>query len=146
MDVDAIAVAVAARYAPAQVTPPVGLTNVRRSTADLPQALNAMPAFLVFPDSGTLNPGNGTRTGKATFLGRFYFGLARNLARETNALRKWLTVLLGQHSTGVQLGGTVVSIRTVSWKIGQMSYAGKEYSGIELGLEVVTSEPWTPTA
>lgn len=145
-DFDAIAAAVALRYAAAQVTPPAGMQNIRRSSADLPQALTVFPVVLVFPDAGTFDPGNGTRIGTSSWIVRFYYSLARDLARETNALRKWLKVLVDQHLAGVQLGGIVVSTRTFTWKIGQMTYGGKEYSGIELGVAVVTSEPWTPTA
>lgn len=145
-DYSAVAAAIAARYAPAQVTPPAGLVNVRSSSADLPQALDALPCFLVFTDQGNLDPGNGTRLGSSNFLGRFYFAEAGDLARSTNAIVKWLTVLVGQHLTSLQLGGLVVAVRTRRWKIGTMNYAGKDYDGLELGLEAITSEPWSPTA
>lgn len=145
-DFNAIAEAVAARYAPGQVTPPAGLDNVRQATADLPQAITKTPVVLIYPDSGELAPGNGTRLGEHRFLARFYFGLTRNLERETNACRRWLTVLVDQHGAAAQLAGLVAVVRTVDWRIGQMDYAGKTYTGIELGLQVVTSEAWTPTA
>jgi hypothetical protein len=147
MDVDAISTALAARYAPAQVTPPAGLTNVRKATADLPQALGQMPIVLVFPDSGALDTGSGSRTGLHRFVVRFYFGLARNLARETNACRKWLTILLDQLKTGgaVQLGGLADNCEVVDWRIGDLRYAGKIYAGVELGVNVTTSEGWVPS-
>lgn len=149
-DMDAIAAAIAARYAAAAITanggPPAGLTNVRKSTADLPQALSAMPAVLVFPDHGELDGGHQTRLGTHDFLVRFYFGVSRNLARETNACRKWLTILLGQHLAALQLGGLVVRVYVATWRIAALPYAGKTYTGIELGVRAVTSEPWSPTA
>lgn len=147
MDVNAISTALAARFAPGQVVPPAGLTNVRKSTADLPQGLTQMPIVLVFPDSGALDTGGGTRAGLHRFVVRFYFGLARNLARETNGCRKWLTVLLDQLKTGgaVQLGGVVDNAEVADWRIGRMDYQGKTYAGIELGVNVTTSEGWNPS-
>lgn len=147
MDVDAISTALAARFAPAQVTPPAGYTNVRKATAELPQGLSMMPVVLVFPASGALDTGGGTRAGLHRFEIRFYFGLARNLARETNGCRKWLTVLLDQLKTGgaVQLGGVVQNAEVADWTIGRMEYQGKVYSGIELGVNVTTSEGWLPS-
>lgn len=147
MDVDAIAVALAARYAPAAVTPPAGYTNVRKSTGDVPQTLTQMPVVMVLADSGALDTGNGTRAGLHRFVVQFYFGLARNLARENKACRAWLTVLLDQLKTGgaVQLGGLVQNAEVVDWKIGVMEYARKRYSGIELGVTVTTSEGWLPS-
>lgn len=146
MDVDAIGQAIAARYAPANVTPPAGLTNVRKATADLPQAITAVPIVLVFPDSGELAPGNGTRLGNATWYVRFYFGVSRNVARETNACRRWLSVLLDQHRTVLALGGLVTAVRTVGWKVGLLDYGSKRYFGIELRIQVVTSEPWSASS
>lgn len=145
-DFSAVAAAVAARYITPALTAPAGLPTVRVSTADLPNALTALPTVLVFPDSGTLDPGNGTRLGEHTFLVRFYLGAPKSLARDMVKLRKWLTVLVDQHAVGMQLGGLVVAVRTRAWKIGMMTYGSTDYSGIELRIQVVTSEPWTPTA
>ncbi|HEV8282354.1 MAG TPA: hypothetical protein VGQ02_10865 [Candidatus Limnocylindrales bacterium] len=147
MDVDAIAVALAARYAPAQVTPPAGYQNVRTATGDLPHTLSQMPVVLVWADSGALDTGGGTRSGLHRYLVQFYYGLARNLARENKACRLWLTVLLDQLKTGgaVKLGGLAENVEVADWRIGILSYAGKRYSGIELGVNVTTSEGWLPT-
>lgn len=146
-DFDAISTALAGRFAPAQVTPPGGLTNIRKATADLPQGLGQMPVVLVFPDTGAFETGNSSRDGLHRFVVRFYFGLARNLARETNACRKWLTVLVDQLMAGggVQLGGSAAQALVVDWRIGTMEYAGKTYSGIELGVNVTTGEGWVPS-
>lgn len=147
MDVNGISTALAARFAPAQVTPPAGLTNIRKSTADLPQGLTQMPIVLVFPDSGAFDTGGGSRAGLHRFVVRFYFGLARNLARETNGCRKWLTVLADQLKTGgaVQLGGLADNCELADWHIGRLDYMNKTYAGIELGVNVTTSENWTPS-
>lgn len=145
VDYNAVAAAIAARYAPAQVTPPAGLANVRVSTANLPNHLTMLPAVLVFLDAGELTPGNGTRLGEGVFLARFYLGAPKSLARDMVKLTKWLGVLVDQHGTGLQLGGLVVAVRTRGWKVGMMDYNGVTFSGIELRLQVVTSEPWTPS-
>lgn len=146
-DFDAVSTALAARYAPGVVVPPAGLQNIRKSVSDLPQGLGQMPIVLVFPDAGALDTGDGTRTGLHRFIVRFYFGLTRNLARETNACRKWLTVLADQLKAGgaVQLGGLVANCELVTWRIGVMEYMGKRYSGIELGVDVTTTEGWNPS-
>jgi len=151
-DFDAIGVAIAARYAPAAITanggPPAGLTNVRKSTADLPQAISAVPIVLVFPDHGELGSiayGGGTRAGEHDFRIQFLFGLTRNLARELNACRKWLTILVDQHKSSLALGGLVVNVRTLTWRLGTIPYQGKTYTGIELGVRAWVSEPWQPT-
>jgi len=151
-DFDAIAAAIATRYAPAQVTPPAGLQNIRSSSADLPQAINSgrallRPVVLVFPDQGELTPSSGgLRRGVSRWLVRFYLTISKDLPRETNALRKWLTVLVDQHKTSLQLGGTVVAVRTLSWRIALLPYAGRMYAGIELGVETITDDTWSPIA
>lgn len=144
MDIDAIATAVAARYS--SLTPPAGLGAIRKATGDLPQAIGQVPVVLIWPEEGELRAGTGSRLGDHLFFARFYFGLTRNLERETKACRRWLSVLLDAHKDAVQLGGLVASVRTITWQIGQMEYAGKTYTGIELGLQVVTTEPWDATA
>ena len=147
VDVDAIAAAIATRYtAGAGLVPPAGLLNVRKSTADLPQKLGQMPVVLVFPVSGELEPGGQTRVGEHVFLARFYLRRATDLARETNELRRWLKVLLNVHGTASTLGGLVAIVRTRGWTLGDLSFDGITYAGVELRLQVVTSEDWSPTA
>ena len=149
MDFDLIAGALAARFAPGAVTPPAGYQNIRKATADLPQAISAVPIVLVFPDAGAFETGNSSRDGLHRFIVRFYFGVARNLARETNALRKWATVLVDQLKTGggVQLGGVggAQQAVVVDWRIGEMPYGRQTYAGIELGVNVTTGEGWVPS-
>lgn len=145
-DFDAVAIAVAARYSAAQLTAPTGYTTIRVATADLPGQMVPLPAVIVFTDNGSFDAGNGTRLGVHDFIVRFYYSQIGDPTRDEVALRKWLSVLVDQHKTSVQLGGTVVSSRTMTWKIGQMNYAGIEYSGIELSVRVVTSESWLASA
>lgn len=144
-DFDAIATAIAARYA--APTPPAGLASIRLATAELPGQLGVWPAVLVFPSEGDLEGGGGTRLGVSRFLARFYYGPGLVVERETKALNRWLGVLVDVHGTAIHLGlpATVARCRTVRWRVGTFSYADESFSGIELGLEVTTTEPWTPT-
>ena len=61
MDVQAIAQALAARFAPANVTPPSGLQNIRVSTEYLPDFIGAPPTVLVFPPEETFAYTPGSR-------------------------------------------------------------------------------------
>lgn len=142
-DFDAIATAVAARYA--AVAGPGGVL-VRSATARPPNTLTALPAVVVFPDSGALEVGNGTRTGVHDFKVQFFLGAPKSLTRDWAKLTAWLTVLVDRHLAAIQLGGTVTVVRTRTWKIGILTYGATDYSGIELGVRVITDEPWTPTA
>lgn len=146
LDVDAMATAIAARYAPGVLTPPAGLVDIRQATADLPGSITKVPVVLVFVEEGAFRVGGGTRLGSHRWIARFYFGVTRNLERELNACRKWLKPLLDAHLVAIQLGGLVEVVRTDSYRIGQMDYAGRTYTGIELGIGLTTSEAWTPTA
>jgi hypothetical protein len=40
----------------------------------------------------------------------------------------------------MQLGGTVVAVRTLGWRIVTLPYAGADHTGIELNLQVVTAD------
>jgi len=143
-DFDAIAVALAGRFSSANVTPPVGFQNIRVATADLPGQMTVLPAVLIFADNGDFQTGNGQRQGGHQFTARFYLteaGLG-DLPRDMPVLRKWLTVLVDQYKLAAQLGGIVSSCRLMTWKIGIMDYAGVTYSGIEMGVHVVTNEGW----
>lgn len=144
---DTIAAAIAARYTSVNMPAPGGLSAVRLATATLPQAIAATPTVLVFPDSGqVLAQTTGTRRMSSRFLIRFYLTPRKDIGRETNQLRTWLPTLIGQHQAGVTLGGTVARVALASWRIGVLSYAGIEYSGAELAVDVETSIPWAATA
>lgn len=145
-DLDAIGEAIALRYTPANLTPPAGLPAIRSATADLPNQLGALPLVLIFPEGGELNPGNGTRPGRHTFLARLYLAETNDWPRHSKALRRWATKLLDVHGTVAALGGAVVIVRSVAWSIGSMRYEPDTYAGVEVRLEVITSESWTPSA
>lgn len=145
-DFDAIGTALAARFAPAQVTPPGGFTNVRASTADIPNQLSALPSVVCFLDEGEFRTGNGTREGISTWAVRFYYAATTDLTRDAAALRKWLSVLVDQLKLSVQLGGAVDRATVDGWKIGILTYAGMTYSGIELQVRIVKTEGWAAVA
>ena len=147
-DFDAISAAIVLRYAPAQVTPPAGLTNIRSSTGDAPNQLGPLPAVIVVPVQGTFTGGASERLGEHDFLVRFYLAQAAlaDFSRDLPALRKWLTVLADQLKASTQLGGIVAAARVTTWKLGVMRYADADYSGIELGAHVTTSEGWAASA
>lgn len=142
IDVDAIAIAIAAKYA--TVVGPGGAT-VREATANLPNAITLPATVLVFSESGALVVGSGTRVGAHTFLARFYLEQGVDLETDEVQLRQWVTILLDVWKTGLQLGGIVTVVRTMRWKIGVLTYNRAEYTGIELGLEVITNDAWSPS-
>lgn len=149
VDFDGITTAIAARYAPAAVTPPVGLTNVRRATGDWPNALGALPTVLVVPDQGAMDTGGGSRAGLHEWIVRFYLALysTKGVGRQMNACRKWLPILTDQLKTGggVQLGGKADNAEVATWRMGVLDFAGRSYSGVELRIRVTTSEGWNPS-
>lgn len=146
MDFDAIASALAARFAAAQVTPPAGYNNIVVSTANIPEELPRQPCVLVFLDTGDFETGNGTRIGGHNWLVRFYYSQETDMERHQVGLRKWATVLVDQLKTSVQLSGTVVVARVDGYTLGILNYAGQAYAGIELKIGVATSEGWAAVA
>lgn len=142
-DFDAIGTALAARFAPAQVTPPTGLQNIRRSSIDLPNTLAGLPVVLVWPDQGELAPGQGSRLSTVDYIVRLYFSVTANLPRETNQCRQWLGRLIDQVRVGESLGGPPVAVaRVVRWRIGILPYGRRDYTGIELGVRCTLTEAW----
>jgi hypothetical protein len=142
-DFDGILTALAGRYLAAQVTPPAGgYVNIRSSTGDLPDELGPLPCVVVILDGGTFDQGNQTRLAQHDFLVRFYFAETTDITRQMVALRKWLTGLVDQLRTSTNLSGTVVRAAVTEWRAGVMKYAGRDYSGLELKVHAVTSEPW----
>lgn len=148
LDAYAIANALAAKYANGTLPggPPSGLTRVRTATAQPPNGIRATPAVLVFPDQGTVDHNaNGTRRMVHQYLVRFYMALAVDLGRDYVALERWLSLLLYAHLADVTLGGLVTRCAVTGYKVGTMRYGAKDYQGIELQVEAVTTEPWSPT-
>jgi hypothetical protein len=146
LDTYAIATAIAARYAPGVMAPPAGLPPIRQATASPPNGITKTPLVLVIPDSGEVEHiGGGTRRMTHVWLVRFYLALSTDLARDYVALEKWTAKLLDAHLAGIALGGLVTAVRTKSYRVGSMRYGAKDYEGIELRVEAVTTEAWSPS-
>jgi hypothetical protein len=146
LDFDAVAVALAARYAPGVMSPPAGQAALRLSTATMPQQVTVTPVILVFPDSGTFEYGSSTRQGDALFKLQFLYSMGVDMARDSVALRKWAGVLADQLRGAAQLGGIVASARVSGWRTVKITYGGDEFNGIELDVAIVTTEAWTATS
>ena len=157
-DFDAINTALVARFSAAQVTAPAGgYDTIRTATGDLPGQMVPLPCVLVFPDSGTFaQAAAGKRDSTNMFTVRFYYNQTGDAERDFPALRKWLDVLCDQLRASIQLGGLtwtsgvrvgeVTRAKVDSWKIGTLTYAKVEYSGIELSVSVLVNETLTMVA
>jgi hypothetical protein len=147
-DFDAIGVALAARFAPAAVTPPVGgYVNIRSSSAYPTAVLGPLPCILVIPTEGEFTGhGSGKREGTHRFAVRFYFSQTGTPEKEMKALLKWLTVLVDQTKAAVQLGGTVEYALVETWRVGKLEFGGQDYAGIELMVHVEDHESWIAVA
>jgi hypothetical protein len=151
MDVTAIADALAARYASANITPPTGeINNIRLATADPPQALDVFPAVLVFAmvEPAEFSFGANVRKGLVPFNVEFYLGTDGDLKRQARRLHAWAGVLLDATLTSTHLGlGAVVAL---TWarrmQIGVLEYAGAKIPGIAISVAITTSEGISPTA
>lgn len=154
LDVEALADAIAARYARGTLTPPAGsptLIGIRAgmATARLPSKVAATPALLVIPESGSFDVGGQDRVGAHTWRALFLYAVTKDYPREVRAVNRWLKVLLDVHLTGNQLGGAfagvLADLMTTGYNVGQITYAGDTFTGAELELALITSEPWSPT-
>jgi hypothetical protein len=110
--------------------------------------MTPLPTVLVFPSEGEIGPPTtgARRDSDSTFVVRFYYNQTGDLPRDTVALRKWLTILLTRLDGAVQLGGTVTLARITGWRLDILSYAGLEYTGIELTINVHNEEAVTVVA
>jgi hypothetical protein len=152
----AIADGLAARFAPANVTPPtnpttsVAYTNIRESTARLPNNLTAFPCVEVYPPApgeGDMIIGGGQRRSTWPFTVRFYYGQSSgDLERDMVALYKWWSVLIDQVLLGYTLGGTATKALPTTTGIGVHEYGGVEYAVIEMTVEVTTEDTYTMAA
>lgn len=142
-DFSAIAVALALRFDPINVTPPAGgYDNIRYSTPFLAEFLGPLPVVLVFPDSGTFETGQGDRQSVHTWTVRFYYSQGTDLARESAALLKWATVLVDQLKTAVSLSTNVTRATVDEYTIGVLGYDTEKYTGIELKVGMLIAEGW----
>jgi hypothetical protein len=143
---DTITVALAARFGPGTTTPPTGYDPITISTGYLPDQLLPTPCVLVTIDQGTFNHSAGKRDGVGRWIVRFYFNQIGDLERDMAALLAWGTVLVDQLKLAAQLAGIVTQAKVMTWKFGILPYAGVNYSGIELGVDINTNEAWSPVS
>lgn len=148
-DIDAISEALAARFAPAQVTPPASLTNIRSSSADVPNQLGALPCVVVFWEESDFDHkvGVGSRFAVLGFKVRFYLEQTLDMERANDRLRRWATVLQDQLKISAQLAGTVNGwARVDGVRAGRLIYAEQPYVGLELDVSVTLTEGWAAVA
>jgi hypothetical protein len=143
---DTITVALAARFGPGTTTPPTGYDPITISTGYLPDQLLPTPCVLVTIDQGTFNHSAGKRDGVGRWIVRFYFNQIGDLERDMAALLAWGTVLVDQLKLAAQLAGIVTQAKVMTWKFGTLPYAGINYSGIELGVDINTNDAWSPVS
>lgn len=155
-DFDAIADAIAARYA--GIGPPAGYPRgMQSSSADLPQSMAAvfLPRTLVFMDQGRYQtgdvegPASGTRQGAHAATVRTYI---RKLApkgdikQAQQECRAWLGLLVDRHLANAKLGGLVEEIHLAGYRIAVLDYAGAVFAGVELEVAFTTTEPYLVSA
>src|SRR6266540_331541 len=148
----AIADGLAARFAPGVLTPPTNpatalpYTNIRESTARLPNNLTAFPCVEVYPPApggSTMIFGGGIRTSEHEFTVRFYYGQSSgDLERDMVALYLWWSVLIDQLAGASKLGigPPVMKAIPLSSGIGIHEYGGVEYAVIELAVQIKTED------
>ncbi len=149
MDVQAIAQALAARFAPANVTPPSGLQNIRVSTEYLPDFIGAPPTVLVFPPEETFAYTPGSRQSVQDWPIRFYEAQVTGPGRTVDRLYRWRSVLIGQLLDQTQLGESadgVAWVGIVAARIGTLTYGDVEFQGIEMVARVRLAEGINPVA
>lgn len=153
IDIDGIAVAIAARFAAGALTAPVGYATIRNSTANPPAAITTTPTVIVTANGGEFDKpyGGDRQSGESglTYWVRFYLDQVGDTERAEVALRKWASVFIYQLRGAGQLGGAfpeVVRVTLDTYKIGILTYAQAEYFGIEMTVTVQTAEPWAAVA
>ena len=149
MVVQAIAQALAARFAPANVTPPSGLQNIRVSTEYLPDFITSPPTVLVFPPEETFAYTPGSRQSVQDWPIRFYEAQVTGPGRTVDRLYRWRSVLIGQLLDQTQLGESadgVAWVGIVAARIGTLTYGDVEFQGIEMVARVRLAEGINPVA
>lgn len=153
VNIDGIAVALASKFA-GGLGLPTGITgDIAVATANPPNAVPETPAVIVFADSGRLVGGNQLRHGVHRFRVQFLLRLGVDVSRDEVELRQWLGdgtsdagLLYRLHpGAAIQLGGLVSRCAIIDWRIGVIVYNRDEYSGIDMTVEAVTDDPWTPS-
>lgn len=148
VDFYAVAQAIATRFSSAVVTAPAGETNVQQSTAALPDVISDEPTVLVFPPDVHFSFGPSSRKGVVIYPVRLYLYKVRDMPRNVALMNNWITQTYGVLDGQVHLGlsSYVDYARVTDVVVGPLEYAGVEYHGVELTVEVHVSEGLTLTA
>lgn len=150
MNNQAIAQALAARFAPGTMTVPSGLVDVVASTEVLPPAIGATPTVLVFPPTERFSYSPGTRKSAQEWRVVFYLAQTGDVGAAITTLYQWHDVLIERLIGRVQLGqsgsGGVAHAELVGARTGRVTYNEAEYVGIELAIGVGLSEGINPVA
>ena len=147
-DFNALASAIATRFSAANITPPSGERDIVLSTHQLPPTVAQEPTVLVFPpdpDSVEFTYMGGTRTFAVIFPVRFYLWNLRDNKRNAELVLKWLGSLYQQLDGEVHLGlsSYVANSEVATIGAGRMTYAGVEYEGIQIDVQVNVWEALT---
>jgi len=146
MDFAAQGAALALRFTAANCPAPAGGYQAIRYATNFPAAaIGPLPCVLVTPDEGEFMTGNGTRAANESWKVTFYFAETGSPEKDYKALQLWLSVLVDATKAAVQLGGIVARAVVGRYRLGAMPYGGKQYSGIELTVNVEAVESWAPT-
>jgi hypothetical protein len=149
MDFAAQGAALATRYNATNCPAPAGGYQAIRYATNFPAAaVGPLPCVLVLPDEGEFATGNGKRESHETWKVRFYFAETNTPEKDYKALQLWLSVLVDATKGAVQFAGSpqVEYALVEGWRVGALSYGGKQYSGIELTVHIEAHESWLPTA
>lgn len=131
------------------VTPPSGYPPLELSTHLLPTGVVSTPTLLVFPPEGSLEGAGGdVRFGVLPFPVRVYLGQEADRPNAIAAAYAWFDAFLDLPLANISLGGLayVVDAFTTGFRIGELTYAGQPYIGIEFEVRVRIAEGIPVTA
>lgn len=132
MNAYTIAEALAGKFT--SLTPPTGLTAIRKSTSKLPNAIPSSPWVLVMLPSGAVTLGAGELNHSLQFHVLFHY--AKNtgdVARDMTAMLSWLGVLLT--ATFADMDLSIAGIRKAyptTYEQVVATYAGDEFYGWDI--------------
>lgn len=139
-DYGAIADAIAARFL--GTPPPTGQSAIRMSTADLPNAITVVPAFLVYEPDDQWMPGpGGGRRGVLTYRCRLVLPQSDE-PRTQRAALDWRSALLSRLDGYSALGGglNVHEAIVINTATGTLAYAGQDWPSVEVTVRCTVAE------
>lgn len=138
----AIADAIALKYAPGTLTTPSGQDAIRRVFSQAPNNIPEFPSIIVAPMHGKVVEGAQTWDLRASIEVQLYVGamsgdLPRMDATRQAYLNTMLRAVVGSQSLGLSY---VKSCMPVTWEFRTLEYAGAEYLGLIIDLELIIRE------